>query len=185
MRRLPIESGAQGVFGGRAHCSGDCAGVDITKPFGNLVVDIGAGTTDVAVISVGGVVISGSLKVAGATFNQAIIHYVREAQPFYWRRCCGEYQNKNSGRPVRRRIQEPWRSREGASSQDFPRWRPSLQTKSGSFKTLPGRLLELVHSILEKTPPELAVIWTEELCLREAERCCTGTGIAPSSREQA
>ena len=45
------------------------AGVDVTKPFGNLVVDIGAGTSDVAVISLAGVVVSASVKVAGDTFN--------------------------------------------------------------------------------------------------------------------
>lgn len=41
------------------------AGVDITKPFGNLIVDIGGGTTDIAVISIGGVVVSSTIKVAG------------------------------------------------------------------------------------------------------------------------
>ena len=46
------------------------AGVDVTKPFGNLVVDIGAGTSDVAVISLAGVVVSASVKVAGDTFNR-------------------------------------------------------------------------------------------------------------------
>ena len=54
------------------------AGVDVTKPFGNLVVDIGAGTSDVAVISLAGVVVSASVKVAGDTFNQAILNYVRK-----------------------------------------------------------------------------------------------------------
>ena len=54
------------------------AGVDVTKPFGNLIVDIGAGTTDVAVISMAGVVVSTSVKVAGDNFNQAIMSYVRK-----------------------------------------------------------------------------------------------------------
>ena len=48
------------------------------KAFGNLVVDIGAGTSDVAVISLAGVVVSASVKVAGDTFNQAILNYVRK-----------------------------------------------------------------------------------------------------------
>ena len=54
------------------------AGVDVTKPFGNLIVDIGAGTTDAAVISLAGVVVSGSIKVAGDVFDQAIMNYVRK-----------------------------------------------------------------------------------------------------------
>ena len=61
------------------------AGVDITKPFGNLIVDIGGGTTDIAVISLGGVVASSStIKVAGDNFDQAIMNYVRQdAQAVY------------------------------------------------------------------------------------------------------
>jgi rod shape-determining protein MreB len=53
------------------------AGIDISMPNGNMVVDIGGGTTDIAVISLGGVVVSESLKVAGDKFDEAIIRYVR------------------------------------------------------------------------------------------------------------
>ena len=59
------------------------AGVDVTKPFGNLIVDIGAGTTDIAVISMAGVVVSSSIKVAGDNFNQAIMGYVRKAHNLF------------------------------------------------------------------------------------------------------
>ena len=53
------------------------AGLDITKPNGSMVVDIGGGTTDIAVISLGGVVVRSSIKVAGDSFDDAIIKYVR------------------------------------------------------------------------------------------------------------
>lgn len=53
------------------------AGIDITMPNGNMVVDIGGGTTDIAVISLGGVVVSESIKVAGDKFDEAIIRYVK------------------------------------------------------------------------------------------------------------
>ncbi len=53
------------------------AGIDITKPVGNMIVDIGGGTTDVAVISLGGTVVNTSLKLAGDDFDEAIIRYVR------------------------------------------------------------------------------------------------------------
>lgn len=54
------------------------AGIDITKPCGNMIVDIGGGTTDVAVISLAGTVVSESIKVAGDDFNEAIVRYMRK-----------------------------------------------------------------------------------------------------------
>jgi len=53
------------------------AGVDIYSPVGSMIVDIGGGTTDVAVISLGGVVVSQSIKIAGDKFDEAIMRYVR------------------------------------------------------------------------------------------------------------
>ncbi|MBQ9111989.1 MAG: rod shape-determining protein [Clostridia bacterium] len=53
------------------------AGIDINSPVGNMIVDIGGGTTDVAVISLGGVVVSESKKIAGDKFDEAIMRYVR------------------------------------------------------------------------------------------------------------
>lgn len=54
------------------------AGIDISKPCGNMVVDIGGGTTDVAVISLGGSVVSTSIKVAGDKFDEAIVKYIKK-----------------------------------------------------------------------------------------------------------
>lgn len=54
------------------------AGVDISKPSGNMIIDIGGGTTDIAIISLGGVVTSSSVKIAGNKFDQDIINYVKD-----------------------------------------------------------------------------------------------------------
>lgn len=54
------------------------AGIDITKPCGHLVVDIGGGTTDIAVISLGNSVVSRSIKIAGDNFDEAIIRFIRK-----------------------------------------------------------------------------------------------------------
>ena len=54
------------------------AGIDITRPEGNLLVDIGGGTTDIAVISFGGIVVSKSIKTAGNKFDEAIVKYIRD-----------------------------------------------------------------------------------------------------------
>lgn len=54
------------------------AGIDISRPIGSLVVDIGGGTTDTAVISFGGIVVSNSIKTAGNSFDEAIVRYIRD-----------------------------------------------------------------------------------------------------------
>ena len=54
------------------------AGLDITKACGSMVVDVGGGTTDIAVISLGGTVVSTSIKVAGDKFDEAIVRYMRK-----------------------------------------------------------------------------------------------------------
>ena len=54
------------------------AGIDITRPCGNMIVDIGGGTSDIAVISLGGTVVSTSIKIAGDDFDEAIVRYMRK-----------------------------------------------------------------------------------------------------------
>ena len=54
------------------------AGIDIAKPTGNMVIDIGGGTTDIAVLSLGNIVVSTSLKIAGNTFDEDIVKYIKE-----------------------------------------------------------------------------------------------------------
>lgn len=52
--------------------------IEIAEPSGNLIVDIGGGTTEVAVVSLGGIVVSNSLRVAGDELNEDIINYIKE-----------------------------------------------------------------------------------------------------------
>lgn len=54
------------------------AGVDISEPSGNMIIDIGGGTTDIAVLSLGGIVVSESLRVGGDRFDEAIVRYIRK-----------------------------------------------------------------------------------------------------------
>ena len=54
------------------------AGIDIAKPCGNMIVDVGGGTSDIAVISLGGAVVNTSIKVAGDDFDEAIVRYMRK-----------------------------------------------------------------------------------------------------------
>src|SRR5690606_11422282 len=55
------------------------AGLPISTPSGNMVVDIGGGTTDIAVLSLGGIVVSNSIRVGGNKFDEAIIRHIRNA----------------------------------------------------------------------------------------------------------
>ena len=69
------------------------AGIDISKACGNMVVDIGGGTTDIAVISLGGSVVSTSLKVAGDKFDEAIVKYIKKKHN-NWRKNSRRFKNK-------------------------------------------------------------------------------------------
>ena len=80
--KMAVEQATKYAGAGRVHVIEEPvaaalgAGIDITKPCGSLVVDIGGGTTDIAVISLGGIVISTSVKIAGDNFNDAILAYI-------------------------------------------------------------------------------------------------------------
>ena len=129
------------------------AGVDITKPFGSLVVDIGAGTTDVAVISVGGVVISSSLKVAGDNFNQAIIHYVREKHSLF----IGEDAAENIKIKIGTACEEADPRTMEVKGRNIITELPKVATITSeeireALKDATGQIVELVHGILEENP---------------------------------
>ena len=68
------------------------AGIDISKPCGNMIVDVGGGTSDIAVISLGGTVVNTSIKIAGDDFDEAYrAFYAEEAQSLIRRADCGRY----------------------------------------------------------------------------------------------
>ena len=92
------------------------AGIDIAKPNGNMVVDIGGGTTDVAVISLGGIVESSSIKVAGDKFDEAIVKYVRRTHnALIGERTAEADQERRSAASIRVPEEVPrWRSRGAA-----------------------------------------------------------------------
>ncbi|MCR5797022.1 rod shape-determining protein [Eubacterium xylanophilum] len=133
------------------------AGIDIAKPCGNMIVDIGGGTSDIAVISLGGTVVSTSIKIAGDDFDDAIVRYMR----------------KKHNLLIGERTAEDIKIRIGSA---YPR--PEVETVdvrgrnlvTGLPKTITVtseeteealrdatfQIVDAVHSVLEKTPPELA-----------------------------
>ncbi len=132
------------------------AGIDISKPQGNMVVDIGGGTTDVAVISLGGSVVSTSLKVAGDKFDEAVVKYIKRKHNVIIGERTAEDLKINIG-CVYPKIQDVEMDIRG---RDLGTGLPKTITihSSEMLEALiePAMMVvDAVHSVLEKTPPEL------------------------------
>jgi len=133
------------------------AGIDISKPYGNMIVDIGGGTTDIAVISLGGTVVNASVKVAGDDFDEAIVRYMRKKYNLY----IGE----RSAEDLKIKIGTVYN---GSSSmtmevkgRNLVTGLPNVISVSAeemeeALKEAASQIVEAIHGVLEKTPPELA-----------------------------
>lgn len=133
------------------------AGIDISKPCGNMIVDIGGGTTDIAVISLGGSVVSSSIKVAGDKFDEYIIKYLKKRHNLMIGERTAEELKQQIG-CVFPKIQDMEMDVRG---RDLITGLPKTITvySSEMMEALeePAMLIvDAVHSVLEKTPPELA-----------------------------
>ena len=133
------------------------AGIDISKPCGNMVVDIGGGTTDIAVISLGGSVVSTSLKVAGDKFDEYIVKYIKKKHNVMIGERTAEDLKINVG-CVYPKIQDTEMEVRG---RDLITGLPKTITihSSEMLEALMEpemMIVDAVHSVLEKTPPELA-----------------------------
>ena len=133
------------------------AGLDISKPCGNMIVDIGGGTTDIAVISLGGAVVSSSIKVAGDKFDEAIVKYIKKRHNVIIGERTAEELKQQLG-CVYPKIQDMEMDVRG---RDLITGLPKTITMYSSemIEALdePAMLIvDAVHSVLEKTPPELA-----------------------------
>lgn len=132
------------------------AGLDISAPNGKMVVDIGGGTTDVAVMSLGGVVVSESIKIAGDTFDDAIMRYVRHKY--------GVLIGDATAEKIKRAIGMVYESREEKTITVKGR---SIKTRMPENVTLSSRemlealmepltaVLDAICSVIARTPPEL------------------------------
>jgi len=132
------------------------AGIDISKPEGHMVVDIGGGTTDIAVISLGGIVESTSIKIAGDQFDEAIVKYIRRKHNVLVGERTAEELKISIG-CVYPREEEVFAEVKG---RDLMTGLPRVFTVSSSemleaFEEVTTRIVEAVHSVLERTPPEL------------------------------
>ena len=133
------------------------AGIDISKPCGNMIVDIGGGTTDIAVISLGGSVVSSSLKVAGDKFDEAIVKYIKKKHNVIIGDRTAEELKVNVG-CVFPKIQDLEMDIRGRDlSTGLPRTLTIHSSEMLEALMEPALMIvDAVHSVLEKTPPELA-----------------------------
>lgn len=133
------------------------AGIDISRPCGNMIVDIGGGTCDVAVISLDGIVVSTSIKVAGDDFDEAIIRYVRKKHNLLIGERTAEDIKINIGTAIERPDQKVMEVRGRDLVTGLPKTvRVTSEETRDALKETTSQIVEAVHGVLERTPPELA-----------------------------
>ena len=133
------------------------AGIDISKPCGNMIVDIGGGTTDIAVISLGGSVVSTSIKVAGDKFDEAVIRYIKKKHNVIIGERTAEELKVNIG-CVYPKIQDVEMDIRGRDlSTGLPKTLTIYSSEMMEALIEPAMMIvDAVCGVLEKTPPELA-----------------------------
>ena len=132
------------------------AGVDISKPDGHMVIDIGGGTTEIAVVSVGGVVECESIKVAGTSFDEAIVKYIRRKYNLLIGLGTAEELKRNIGCLIQRPDVGVWEVKGRSLTNGVP---SVIQVNSSelieAFVEPMNQILDAVHVVLERTPPQL------------------------------
>jgi rod shape-determining protein MreB and related proteins len=132
------------------------AGLPIMSPTASMIIDIGGGTTDIAVISMGGTVVSRTLKIAGDRFNDDIIRFVRDEFHLAIGEPTAEFAKiaVGSAVPLDERMEVPIRGRDYGTG--LPR---EIGLKNNHVRTALAKslrsIMDAVHEVIEETPPEL------------------------------
>jgi rod shape-determining protein MreB and related proteins len=147
-RAIPIEEPMAAAIG---------AGLPIDLPGGNMVVDIGGGTTDVAVISLGGIVISDSLRVGGNRLDEAIVRHVRRTYNLDIGEPTAENIKLEIGSAVTMEPEQEMNVKGRDIVSGLPKVVPvsSVEVREAMSEAI-AAIVQAVKSILEQTPPELA-----------------------------
>ena len=133
------------------------AGIDVAEPTGNMVVDIGGGTTEVAVISLGGIVVSDSIRVAGDTMDDEIINYIKNNLNLAVGSTTAEQVKLELGCAITLVTQKSMEIRGRELTTGLPENKivTSEQVQEAMAPSI-EKIIDLVKATLEKTPPELA-----------------------------
>lgn len=133
------------------------AKLDIAKPSGSMVIDIGGGTTDIAVISLGGIVVRSSIKVAGDEFDNAIVKYIRRKHKLLIGDRTAEDLKINIGSAFKKEKEEIMEIKGRDLVTGLPKnVTVSSQEMREALSDPVTAIVEATHSLLERTPPELA-----------------------------
>ena len=133
------------------------AGIDISKPCGNMIVDIGGGTSDIAVISLGGTVVNTSLKIAGDDFDEAIVRYMRKKHNLLIGERTAEDIKIKIGTTYPLIEDETLEVRGRNLVTGLPKTiEITSEETEEALKDVSASIVEAVHRVLEQTPPELA-----------------------------
>ena len=133
------------------------AGIDITKPCGNMVVDIGGGTSDIAVISLGGTVVSTSVKIAGDDFDEALVRFMRKKHNLLIGERTAEDIKIRIGSAYPRAEVDYMDVRGRNLVTGLPKTvKVSSEETEEALREPTSQIVEAIHSVLEKPPPELA-----------------------------
>ena len=152
-----VEAGARKVYlVESAVATATGAGVDVSKPDGHLVIDIGGGTTETAVVSLGGVAECKSIRVAGGEFDEAIVRYIRRRHNVL----IGAKTAEEVKMSIGCLVQKPDIGLEEVKGRDLVTGLPKMvQISSAELVDVlmePAKaILESIHLVLERTPPEL------------------------------
>lgn len=133
------------------------AGMDISKPSGNMVIDVGGGTTDIAILSLGGIVTSSSIKIAGNVFDNDIIKYIKDK----YKLLIGERTAEDIKFAIGSVFPGSRNEKMEVKGRDLVTGLPHTITLTSdeTEEALRESVYEIIHAaknVLEQTPPELS-----------------------------
>ena len=138
------------------------SGLDISKPNGNMIIDIGGGTTDIAILSLGDIVISKSLKIAGNVFDNDIKDYIKDK----YKLLIGDRTSQSIKHEIGTVYKEEKKRSMKVKGRDLITGLPKTITITSdevhnALKNNMNKIIEATKQVLEETPPELSADITE------------------------
>ena len=162
------------------------AGLPVAEPTGNMIVDIGGGTTEVAVISLGGIVVSQSLRVGGDEMDEAIVNHIKKDYKLLVGQQTAEEIKLEIGsaHPMAEEVQAEVRGRDMLTGLPKTVIITSEEIRRALDEPV-SQIVDAIKSTLDKTPPELAAdIMDRGIVLAGGGRCCRASTSGSVTRRR-